>query len=148
MANLSVAHFGAWIAPINAFLFIGLDLTARDRLHDVWHRRGLAWKMATLIIAGSVLTVMLNRGAGRIALASCLAFALAAISDTLVYALLGQRTRLMRVNGSNIVSAAVDSMAFPWLAFGALMPWVVFWQFVAKVGGGWLWSLALMKSHE
>ena len=131
--------------PVNAFLFIGLDLTARDRLHDAWHRRGLAWKMAALIAAGSLLTVALNRGAGRIALASCVAFSLGAVTDTLVYALLGDRARRVRVNGSNAVSAAVDSVAFPWLAFGSLMPWVTLGQFIAKVFGGWIWSLILFR---
>jgi len=128
---------------VNAFLFIGLDLTARDRLHDAWHRRGLIWKMASLIATGSVLTVLLNRGAGRIAVASCVSFALAAVVDTLIYAVLGDRARLVRVNGSNVVSAAVDSIAFPWLAFGSVMPWVMLGQFAAKVVGGWLWSLVL-----
>ena len=33
LANLSVAAFGPAISPINAFLFIGLDLTLRDWLH-------------------------------------------------------------------------------------------------------------------
>jgi hypothetical protein len=49
-ANLSVAYFGPASTIVNAFLFIGLDLTARDRLHDAWHGRGLAWKMTLLII--------------------------------------------------------------------------------------------------
>jgi uncharacterized PurR-regulated membrane protein YhhQ (DUF165 family) len=141
---LSAVWFGPWATPVNALLFIGLDLTARDSLHDAWKRRGLVWKMASLIVAGSLLTVALNRGAGRIALASCAAFALAAASDTLTYALLGNRMRLVRVNGSNAVSAAVDSVVFPWIAFGGFAPWVTLAQFGAKVVGGWLWSLVLM----
>ena len=32
-ANLLVAKFGPAISIVNAFLFIGLDLTARDKLH-------------------------------------------------------------------------------------------------------------------
>jgi len=144
LANLSAAHFGAWSLPINAFLFIGLDLTARDRLHDAWKGRGLVWKMAALIASGSLLTVALNRGAGQIALASCIAFALCAATDTVVYTLLGSRAWRVRVNGSNVVSAAVDSVAFPWLAFGAVMPGVMLAQFAAKVAGGWLWSLWLV----
>lgn len=34
LANLTVAAFGPRMVIVNAFLFIGLDLTARDRLHD------------------------------------------------------------------------------------------------------------------
>lgn len=32
-ANLSVAHFGPAVTPINGLLLIGLDLAIRDRLH-------------------------------------------------------------------------------------------------------------------
>ncbi len=41
---------------VNAFLFIGLDLTARDRLHDVWRSNYLVPKMIALIAAGSILS--------------------------------------------------------------------------------------------
>jgi hypothetical protein len=40
-ANLSVAHFGPSVAVLNAFLFIGLDLTTRDALHERWRGRNL-----------------------------------------------------------------------------------------------------------
>lgn len=29
VANLSIAHFGPWISPLNAFVLIGLDLALR-----------------------------------------------------------------------------------------------------------------------
>lgn len=156
IANLDIVWFQNWagtstqarlvITSANAFLFIGLDLTARDALHDAWHGRGLLPKMAALIAAGSALSWLLNRDAGRIAVASFAAFALAASADTLVYALLGERARLLKVNGSNVVSAAVDSVVFPTLAFSALLPWVTLGQFAAKVGGGFVWSLLLMRA--
>lgn len=144
-ANLLVAAFGPAIIVVNAFLLIGLDLTARDALHDTWRGRGLKWKMASLIAAGSVLSWLVNRDAAQIAVASFIAFALAAITDTLVYAWMGDRVRLVRMNGSNVVSAAVDSIAFPTLAFGILMPVIVLGQFAAKVAGGFIWSLVLNR---
>jgi queuosine precursor transporter len=139
-ANLLVAWFGPAMSIINAFLFIGLDLTSRDRLHDAWHGRGLVWKMAALIAVGSLLSWLLNRDAGQIALASFLAFAAAAIVDTLAYHLLRNRPWWQRVNGSNIASAAVDSLIFPTVAFGALLPAIVLGQFAAKVLGGMVWG--------
>lgn len=142
-ANLSVAHFGPSAAVVNAFLFIGLDLSARDALHDLWGRR-VAPRMATLIVAGSAISWLLNRDAGPIALASCVAFAAAATADTLMYTAMHRRPRLQRMNGSNIVSAAVDSLIFPALAFGLPLLWpIVLGQFVAKAAGGALWSLVL-----
>lgn len=142
-ANLSVATFGPSITIINAFLFIALDLTARDRLHAAWHGSGLAWKMTTLIASGSLLSYALNASAGPIALASFVAFGAAAALDTLCYHLLRERAYLVKVNGSNLVSAAADSLIFPTLAFGGFLPWIVLGQFVAKVLGGAIWAWLL-----
>jgi uncharacterized PurR-regulated membrane protein YhhQ (DUF165 family) len=147
-ANLLVAEFGPSVAIANAFLFIGLDLTARDRLHEAWRGRGLAWKMGALIAAGSVLSYALNRNAGQIALASFVAFAVSATLDTVVYSALGKRAYLVRVNGSNVVSAAADSVLFPALAFGFPLLWLVMLgQFVAKVAGGFLWAYVLRAAR-
>ena len=145
LANLSVAYFGPKTIIINAFLFIGLDLSCRDSLHDRWRHKNLWFKMFGLICAGSILTYALNQGAGRIALASVCAFSLAAISDAIVYSCLFHRAVLIRMNGSNVVSAAVDSIAFPTIAFGMFMPWIIFGQWMAKIGGGFVWSLILKR---
>lgn len=142
-ANLSVAAFGPAVTIVNAFVFIALDLTSRDRLHEAWHGRGLAWKMAALIGAGSALSYALNAAAGPIALASLVAFGVSAALDTAMYQLLGRRSYLVKVNGSNLVSAAADSILFPTLAFHAFLPWVVLGQFVAKVLGGAIWAYVL-----
>jgi len=143
-ANLIIAQFGSAMAIPVAFLFIGLDLTARDHLHEAWHRRGLVWKMALLIGTGSALSWFLNREAGRIALASFAAFGCAGVADAIAYGLLGDRARLLKINGSNVVSAAVDSVVFPGLAFGfPLLVGVMIGQFAAKVLGGGVWSLVI-----
>lgn len=142
-ANLLVARLGPSAAIPIAFLFIGLDLTSRDTLHEAWRGRRLWLRMAALIAAGSILSYLLNRASGRVALASFVAFAAAGLADALVYAALGARARYLRVNGSNVVSAAVDSAVFPTLAFGQLMPLIVLGQFAAKVVGGALWFLIL-----
>lgn len=145
-ANLSVAALGPAVSIVNAFVFIGLDLTTRDRLHEAWAGRGLAWKMAALIGAGSLLSYLLNRNAGPIALASFVAFGVSASLDSLAYALLQKHAYLVKVNGSNLVSAAADSLIFPALAFGLPLLWpIVAGQFVAKVAGGALWAYALRR---
>ncbi|NIV38564.1 MAG: VUT family protein, partial [Anaerolineae bacterium] len=90
-----------------------------------------------LIGAGSVLSWVLNRDAGQIAMASFVAFACAGVADAIVYHLLGDRARMLKINGSNVVSAGVDSFVFPALAFGFPLLWgVMLGQFAAKVGGG------------
>ena len=148
-ANLSVAALGPAVSVINAFLFIALDLSSRDRLHEVWHGQGLVWKMGGLIVAGSVLSWALNRSAGAIALASLAAFAASATVDALVYHLLRRRSWLVRANGSNVLSAAIDSLVFPILAFGWPPLWaIVIGQFIAKTIGGALWAALLRPRHD
>lgn len=142
-ANLSVAALGPSVTIVNAFLLIGLDLTLRDRLHDSWKGRGLLPRMAGLIAVGGAISYVLNVNAGPIALASTVAFAVSASLDALAYSLLEPYRRFVRVNGSNVVGAAADSLLFPTLAFGSLLPAIVLGQFAAKVAGGLLWSLLL-----
>jgi len=146
-ANLSVAYFGPYASIINSFVFIGLDITTRDALHERWEGKNLWGKMALLILAGSVLSWVLNREAGRIALASFIAFAASGAADTIVYHLMRHRPKLWRVNGSNAVSSAVDSIVFTTVAFGSLMPVIVAGQILAKVLGGYVWALVLNRVY-
>jgi uncharacterized PurR-regulated membrane protein YhhQ (DUF165 family) len=135
LANLSVAAFGPSISPINAFVLIGLDLALRDWLHV----RLKVWQMGALIAATGALTYILNPAAGQIAVASACAFTAAALVDWSAFAKL-RGSWMFRANGSNVAGAAVDSLLFPTIAFGALMPHIVAMQFVAKVAGGALWA--------
>ena len=146
VANLLVARFGAGVTVINAFVLIALDLTARDSLHEAWHGKHLWRNMVLLIGAGSLLSALLNANAAPIALASFVAFGLAGAADTTVYALLGERSKLVKMNGSNLVSAAVDSFVFPALAFGFPILWsVIIGQYVAKIVGGAFWAWVLTR---
>lgn len=146
IANLTVAAFGPGITIVNAFLFIALDLTARDALHERWQGRNLGRNMALLIVTGGVLSALLNINALPIAVASSVAFLAAGAVDTLVYVLLGEQSKWVRVNGSNVLSAAVDSFLFLVLAFGFPPLWeIVIGQWLAKVAGGLLWSWVLFR---
>jgi uncharacterized PurR-regulated membrane protein YhhQ (DUF165 family) len=140
IANLSVATFGPSITPINAFVLIGLDLALRDWLHV----RLKVWQMGSLIAFTGALTFILNPAAGQIAIASACAFTAAALVDWGTFTKL-RGSWLFRANGSNVAGAAVDSLLFPTIAFGALMPHIVAMQFVAKVAGGGVWAWLLNK---
>lgn len=142
-ANLLVATFGPWVSPINALVLIGLDLTLRDWLHV----RVRPWQMATLIVGAGALTYLANTAAGPIAVASACAFAAAAMADWAVFLNL-RGSWLRRANGSNVAAAAVDSIIFPTLAFGALLPHIVLLQFAAKVAGGAAWAWAFNLARE
>ena len=145
LANVLVSRFGAPAAVVNAFLFIGLDLSTRDCLHAQWHGRGLWPRMLLLISTGGLLSLLLG-GAARIALASCLAFILAGIADTVTYHTLRRQPWLWRVHGSNLAGATVDSLCFPILAFGWPLLWgVVLGQLIAKIAGSTLWAAILHR---
>lgn len=140
LANLSVTAFGPSVTPINAFVLIGLDLALRDWLHV----RLKVWQMGALIACTGLLTYALNPAAGMIAVASACAFSAAALVDWAAFVRL-RGSWLFRANGSNVAGAAVDSLLFPTIAFGALMPHIVAMQFVAKVAGGALWAWLLSR---
>ena len=141
LANLSVATFGPSVTPVNAFVLIGLDLTMRDWLHV----RIKPWQMAALIAITGLLTYALNPAAGKIAAASACAFSAAALVDWATFTRL-RGSWMYRANGSNVAGAAVDSLIFPTLAFGALMPQIVLAQFMAKIAGGASWTWIFNRS--
>jgi uncharacterized PurR-regulated membrane protein YhhQ (DUF165 family) len=143
LANLLVSKFGPAISPVLAFFLIGFDLSMRDWLHV----RLRAWQMVGLIGVAGALTYALNPSAGIIAVASAVAFTSAALVDWATFTRL-RGSWLFRANGSNVAGAAVDSLIFPTLAFGALMPHIVLLQFVAKVAGGAIWAALLARTVQ
>lgn len=139
-ANISIAFFGPWVSPINAFIFIGLDLTLRDWLHQRINK----WQMVSLIVLSGLVTWVLNPGAGMIAVASAASFVIAGFVDYAVFSK-SNGTWMERSTKSNVAGAAVDSVAFPTIAFGSLMPEIVLMQFFAKVAGGFVWQKVLNR---
>ena len=137
LANLLVAYFGPWFSIVNAFLLIGFDLTLRDKIHELWQGKWLP--MGGLIATASVISYLLNPANGIIALASFVAFSTAMLIDTMVYHYLAHKSWTIKSNGSNVAGALADSVIFPTIAFGALMPEIVLMQFLAKVFGGAIW---------
>lgn len=149
LANLSIAHYGPWVSPINAFVLIGLDLALRDWLHV----RLKAWQMGALIGVSGLLTYALNGSAQHIVIASAAAFTLAALVDWQAFSRL-QGTWLRRSLGSNVAGAVVDTAVFSALAFVVLSPspkppevvaQIAGLQLLAKVAGGSLWAWGLSR---
>ena len=141
IANLLAAKMGPIITPVNSFVFIGLDLALRDWLHV----RLKPWQMGSIIASTGVLTYALNPSAGVIAIASAVSFTAAALVDWSVFAKLSG-TWIKRANASNAAGAVVDSLVFPTVAFGVLMPHIIAMQFLAKVTGGALWAGSAMRN--
>lgn len=137
-ANLLVAFIGPWFSVVNSFVLIGLDLTLRDKLHDKWN--GNPFKIGALIVVAGAISYLLNPASGQIAIASVVAFCLSMVADSFVYQKLINQSWEKRTTGSNLAGAAVDSITFPTIAFGVLMPEIVAMQFICKVIGGFVWT--------
>lgn len=146
-ANLSIAHFGPDAQYVNAFLFIGFSVVARDLLHDAFGKHRLV-KMAGLITTATVLSYAINPAAGVFALASATAFATSEAVDAVVYEIARRAPWLLRSNLSNVPAAVTDSVVFPTLAFGAFSFSTSSGQIVAKVAGGLVFSLALVAMRR
>lgn len=142
-ANLSISFFGPWISPINAFLFIGLDLALRDWLHT----KLKTYQMLILIAFSGLLTYILNPAAGMIAVASAVSFICAALVDWSVFSKING-SWIKKANGSNVAGALTDSLLFPTIAFGVLMPNIIAMQFAAKVFGGAIWAFLIHKFNK
>jgi hypothetical protein len=143
-ANLLVSFIGPWFSVINSFVLIGLDLTLRDKLHDKWDGNPL--KIGALIVAAGLISYLLNPATGQIAIASVVAFCLSMAADSFVYQKLKNQLWEKRTTASNLAGAGVDSIVFPTIAFGGLMPEIVAMQFVSKVVGGFVWT-KLIKNN-
>ena len=147
VANLMLLWLGPWFSPFNAFFLIGLDLSLRDKIHEMWEGSQLWIRMFIMISTGSVISILFNIDALMIGIASAVAFLLSGVADALVYHRLLKHTFLIKSNASNSVGALVDSIAFPLIAFGMIpgLFMIILLQFAAKVAGGAVWSFILQK---
>jgi uncharacterized PurR-regulated membrane protein YhhQ (DUF165 family) len=101
------------MAP-SGVLMIGAALVLRDWLHEL----GGAKLAVAAVLVGALLSLLVSPPA--LAVASAVAFLIAELCDTAVYAPLRKRWPAWAVLASGTVGAAVDSMIFVWLAFGSL----------------------------
>jgi queuosine precursor transporter len=139
-ANMLVAHFGPVITPVCAFFLIGFDLALRNWLA----LRMSAAAMLAMIVGTGLISYLINPASKMIAVASAIAFVAAALVDWWVFNT-APGSWMKRNFAGNSAGALVDSVIFPTLAFGALMPLVVLAQFVAKVAGGSVWGYFIKR---
>lgn len=149
VANLLVNHYGPSATPYVAFGLIGFDIVGRDRLHLDLHGHARWLAIGMLIALGSGITYLLNQDAGAVALGSVTAFAVAMIVDTVVFQLASPLGPQRRVQTSNVVAAAADTLIFFAIAFGlGAIPFVLlFAQWTAKVAGGAVWALLVVRER-
>ena len=81
-SNVIITNYGPAYSVLTAFALIGLSITSRDFLHEAWSENGLRWKLGALISSGGALSYLIQEDAGRIALASVIAFTLSETVDS------------------------------------------------------------------
>jgi len=143
LANFTTLWFGPNFTIVNAFFLIGLNLVVRDILHY----RLSSLKMMGLILLTGIASYLINPATGSIAVASLVAFLLSTMVDWQVFSH-SRGSWFDRSNKSNLAGGLVDSLVFPTIAFGGLMPWIVAGQFAAKFGGGLVWSYLLRNKMQ
>jgi uncharacterized PurR-regulated membrane protein YhhQ (DUF165 family) len=144
-ANVGVAVFGPAAVLVSSWVVIPFDLTLKDALQERWTGQQVAARLGALVLAGSLLSAVLVGGTGHIAAASFAAFAVAGAVDGMVLHGLRGKHVLVRVNGSNVAGAVVDSFVFQLVAFQQAVPELVVGQAASKSLGGLVWSVVLAR---
>lgn len=145
VSNMAVAHFGQPALILTAWVLIPFDFVARDILHGRWKGRRLWPRMMLLLAVGGAITIALNTGAMRVALASVAAFGLGVTINTILYQLFDALPRFRRMTYSNAVVSAVDSLVFPLLAFGAVSVTLSLAQCLSKALGAVVWAYIVTR---
>lgn len=112
------------MAP-SGVLMIGFALVLRDWLQEL---AGWKWSLAAVFLGGFVSYLTSDP---FVALASMVAFTVAEVFDLAVYTPLRKKGKHWAVVASGVVGAAVDSVLFTIIAFGALE--FALGNFVAKI---------------
>jgi len=135
LANYSASYFGPSVTPINSLIFVGINLTVRDILAV----RLSKYLVLLLMTLSGIASYALNPATGQIAIASIVAYSLATLVDWYVfYKVKGDF--VARSTKSNVVSSLTDSLVFPTVAFGSIMPEIMALQFAAKIVGGFIFA--------
>ncbi|UGO52699.1 hypothetical protein OPT79_68 [Klebsiella phage vB_KpnD_Opt-79] len=140
LANLLVASFGPAVTPFNALFLIAADMVLRDRIQ---FESGAAWSILACFLAGFA-TVLIAPGSEMIALASGLSCLLAGSASAIAFKLKSGGF-FQKALPANVIAAAVDSIAFPLIAFGSIMPGITAAQFAAKTIGASIILLIIRK---
>lgn len=130
LANVLVSMFGVWVTPLNSLFIIAADMVMRDRIQ---YDSGFMVAMFACLMAGTA-TVLISPGSEMIAIASFSSVVLAGSGSAIVFHFKSGGF-YSKALPANICAAAIDSVAFPVIAFGSVMYDVSIAQFAAKTAG-------------
>jgi len=141
IADLVVTKFGPSGLIFTGLCLIPFDLISRDQLQDLWRGGYLRIKMILLIGSGSLIAYLINPESRRIGVASGVSFLIAGTIDYAVYSVLIEKSKLVKMNLSNVLASLADSFCFQLVAFGSINYFIAASQTGLKIAGGFIWSL-------
>lgn len=123
---------GPLASVIDSLPGIGLVIVIRNQLHEQWRPQACRW-LTILVLMGTAGSLAANATHPRVALASGTAFLAATLAASILW---NHHHRL-----SVVAFAVIDSLIFPWIAFGSFIVWVTTGQIAAKILGAIIWTL-------
>ena len=145
LANWLVTRYGQPALLLTAFVLIPFDLIIRDLMQDRWQGTRLKLRMATLILAGALVSLITATGSLRVNCASVVAFLVAGTLDALTYQWMIRYGRIFRINCATTMAAVTDSLLFALIAFDHWTWKLVLAQTLIKIAGGFVWSLVMYR---
>ena len=101
--------------------------------------------MIAVVFAAGMISFLINAESKNIAIASFTAIVISCFVDYYVFS----KTKgpwMKKSNTSNFFSGFTDSLIFPLVAFGVLIPDVMVMQWIAKFTGGHIWAIIISKA--
>lgn len=140
-----VQHFGAYALWASSFAIIPFDFIVRCILHEKWKGQELISKFFLLTFIACLITYFINKDAHNIAFASIIGFTSAQLTAGFYYQLNKGKSIFNKVNISDLIAIAADSIVFQFIAFSYLNPLITLGQIAVKFFGGLLWYYILFK---
>lgn len=145
LANITVKELGHKGILIASFFLIPFDFICRCIFHETWKGLKLVKNLILITIVSSLVTILLNKEAFSIALASVLSIISVQIFAGVVYQYLKKKSYFLKVNLSDLCAVVVDSFVFQLVAFSFFDYKITLFQILIKFLGGIMWYFIIFK---
>lgn len=145
LANLIVKHFGPTGIWFASFFLIPFDFVCRCIFHETWQGKKLIRNLFLITLVSSIITIILNTSAYRIAFASICSIIGVQVFAGVIYQIFKKKSYLLKVNFSDLIAVVVDSLIFQFIAFSVFDWHITIGQMLIKLAGGLFWYFIIFK---
>lgn len=145
LANLLVAHYGAQALIVTAIFIIPFDFVMRCVFHEKWSGIELVLKLGALTVVAGIITYAINRQSLDVVFGSIAGYAGAQITAGIFYQAMIRKSYLIKVNLSDLIAIATDSILFQIAAFNEVDTYITISQIALKMAGGLFWFYIIFK---